>query len=268
MNVFFFDLETTGTNTSKDRIVQMTGAMVDIASMGGDVDMRTHLFNPGIPIPEEATAVHGITDEMVADQPSFTARSKALVAWIGNAALCGYNVRGFDLPLLYRQLDESGITLEMEGRPVVDLMELYFRANPRSLSDCFRQYMNRELEGAHDASVDVQATIDLFSVLPQAHAGEEGLWPALGTDIDNARTDIENLSAFCDEGRPLRLTPWDKWFEGDPPRFRQGKHKGDLLTDQRGYCDWLMRKSDDAQDPRFVMQLEIALGQASQGSLL
>lgn len=230
-----FDLETTGTDTRQDRIVQLSMCKITPEGEGWDADERTYLFNPGRPIPEEATAIHGITDAMVAEEPRFAQRAKAMVAWLDGCDFAGYNIRRFDLPLLYEECKRAGVPLDMDGRAVVDLCTLYFMLNPRSLQDCYRQYVGGELQGAHDAQADTRAVL---WALPELVSREE------------LPQDVGELSQLCDEEwGELRLKEVDRWFEwtddGDPV-FRQGKHAGKLVRDVNdGYIDWMRREIKD-----------------------
>jgi DNA polymerase-3 subunit epsilon len=132
--IVFLDLETTGPNPAIDRIVELS--MIRVRP-GGDRDALTRRVNPGVPIPAEATQVHGITDADVAGAPRFAAIAAEVVAFIGEADLAGFNVQRFDLPVLHRELATAGTRLDMTGRAVVDAQVFYNRRVPRDLAAAF-----------------------------------------------------------------------------------------------------------------------------------
>lgn len=236
----FFDLETTGTDTREDRIVQLAMVKLTPRDEGAhEIEEKVYLFNPGVPIPPEASAIHGITDEMVADEPGFAARARAMCSWLDGCDFAGYNVRRFDLPMLYEECKRAECELPVRGAAIVDAATLYFRANPRSLAHAVSQYLDLDLAvveaDAHDALWDTRATRDLlFRMIEE----EELPW-------DPAR-----LHALCDEEwGPVRIREVERWFdwtdEGQPV-FALGKHKGQLVRDAPdSYIDWMRRKITD-----------------------
>lgn len=239
-----FDLETTGTDPREDRIVQL--AMERLVPCDQDdcgehpagfelQERKVYLFNPGIPIPPGATEVHGITDEMVANEPPFAARARAMCSWLEGCDFAGYNIRRFDLPLLYEECKRAGAELPVAGAALVDVATLYFMLNPRSLEDAARRYAEGFEFQAHDAGADVEAT---RRVLLGILAREDAL----------PRVPAE-LHAICDEEwGPVALREVDRWFDWDPdgePIFAIGKHRGSLVRDEPGYVDWMRREIKD-----------------------
>lgn len=246
MRIFTLDLETTGVNVKEDKIVQIAGEFFDTET--GEIDAKVRLINPERPIPADATEVHKITDAVVADQPTFRRVAKSLIEWIGDSALVGYNIRRFDLPLLMRELKESGHELPMEGRMVIDTMVLYHFHQPRGLLQAVELYLGKKAadafeKNAHDAMADVQATRDVLLGM-QGHS----------FFTEGGHDKLEVMNDICDQQRPLELTPWEEWFKGsDPPRFQFGKHKGTLLTDAPGgYIDWMIGQAQDSHFHQLV----------------
>jgi DNA polymerase-3 subunit epsilon len=229
----FFDLETTGLKIGSDRIVEL--ALIRL-SPGGDVLERVRRFNPGIPIPPEASAVHGITDADVADEPSFASVARSLAQILEPCDLAGFNVRRFDLPLLLDEFRRAGVPFSIEDRQVVDVQMIFHREEPRDLSAAVKFYLNRTLEDAHSALADIRATAAVLGA-------QLARYPHLPRGMDG-------LHAYCDEIRPFER-PVDRWFDRSPEgnlRFRKGKHAGTELRlvahEAPDYLQWMLGLDD------------------------
>lgn len=151
-----FDLETTGTDTKTDRIVEISILRIE---PDGSNRIKTVRVNPGIPIPAEVSALHGITDADVADKPPFRSYARAIVQHLDGCDLCGFNIRGYDLPLLIAELRRAGVELPLEERAVVDPLKIFHDRERRDLTGALRFYCQMEHEGAHGAEADVIATV-------------------------------------------------------------------------------------------------------------
>jgi DNA polymerase-3 subunit epsilon len=235
----FVDLETTGTNTSEDRIVEI--ALVihypDAPDPNEDTT-RVRRLNPGVPIPAEATAVHGISDSDVANEPRFGQVAASLHELLDPCDLAGYNLRRFDFPLLRAEFRRVGLTLDHRGRHLLDLQAIYFQQHPRDFSAAVREYLGREHEGAHEALADTEACVPLLEAMIARH----GL-PA----------EIEGLHTVCDEFQPF-VTELEAWFGPDleQPVFQRGKHQGKALEQvPDDYLDWMTGRAK-GMDPDVV----------------
>ncbi|MCC6840727.1 MAG: 3'-5' exonuclease [Flavobacteriales bacterium] len=227
-----FDLETTGTRIGHDRIVQV--AVVRLMPDGSRNSWQT-LVNPGIPIPAEASAVHGITDADVADAPALEQVARHLIDLLSSGDLCGFNVLRFDLPFLSEELFRVGMHWDTAHMRVVDALRIYHHYERRDLSAAARFYLDREHQGAHNALADVETTADvLLAQLERYHdlpANVEGLGDFCG---DRKRSpDAAGKLAFDDHGS-LCLT--------------FGKYRGWTLENigrnDPGYLQWLMTKAE------------------------
>ncbi len=238
----FFDLETTGLNVKRDRIVEL--ALIRITPQG-DVYERVRRFNPGIPIPPEATAVHGITDADVADEASFCSRARSLYELLEDCDLAGFNIRRFDLAMLVEEFRRCGIRFELEGRRIIDVQNIFHREEPRDLSAAARFYLGREHEEAHTALGDIRTSAAVLGAQMERY-------PHLPRDLDG-------LHAYCEEYAPLR-SEVDRWFEAtDRGRvFRRGKHQGEPLDDvarsNPDYLRWMLGVDDLDEDVRHVVR--------------
>lgn len=241
--LIFFDLETTGLRAATDRIVEL--ALIRVEPDGG-VTERVRRFNPGIPIPPEATAVHGIRDDDVSDMPPFSARARSLADLMDPCDLCGFNVRRFDLPMLLAEFSRAGIEFDARSRRIVDVQMIFHRKEPRDLSAAVRFYLERELEDAHSALADIRATAAILTA-------------QLETYPDLPR-DLAGLDAFCDEIQPFQ-TELDRWFDaarGAPLVFKRGKHQGkrldELAASEPDYLRWMLGLDDLGEEVKAVVR--------------
>lgn len=228
----FLDLETTGLSTVSDRIIEL--AIIRVTPQG-DVLERVRRFNPGIPISPGATAVHGITDEDVADEPSFAATAKSLAELLDPCDMAGFNIRRFDLPLLLAEFKRAGIPFSTQGRRLIDAQVIFHREESRDLSAAARYYLGREHEEAHTALGDIRTTAAVLGAQLQKY-------PHIPQDLDG-------LQAYCDEVSPFQ-TELDRWFyrrDGELV-FRRGKHKGEALAKVAAtapdYLRWMLGADD------------------------
>jgi len=157
--IVFFDLETTGVNTSHDKIVQIGAIKLNI---DGTEEVKNVLINPTIPIPAGATAVHGISDEDVKDKPKFNQIAKSFAAWLRGCDLAGYNSDNFDIPMLIEEFSKAGVEFPEDGTSFVDVLKIERLVNSHTLGNTYKRYTGDELEGAHDALADVRATLTIF----------------------------------------------------------------------------------------------------------
>jgi DNA polymerase-3 subunit epsilon len=232
----FVDLETTGLQQTIDRIVEL--ALIRITPQG-DVDERVRRFNPGVPIPPEAVAIHGITDADVAREPPFRARAKALADLLDGADLAGFNLRRFDLPMLMAEFGRCAMPLDLRGRRIIDMQNIFHREEPRDLSAAARFYLGREHEEAHSALGDIRTSAAVLGAQLQRY-----------THIPR---DLDGLHAYCEAYAPVE-TEVERWFgdDGAGKVFRRGMHKGraldEVARDEADYLRWMLGVEDMGED--------------------
>ena len=175
--IVFFDLETTGLDLSKDKIVSIATIKIDLE---GNVEEKTILINPQILIPKEASDVHGITNEMVADAPTFKQVSKSLFLYFENCDIAGFNSDYYDVPLLMKEFSRCAIEFPTWELNLLDVLKFEKHLNPNNLKEVYFRYTGKVLEGAHDALNDIRATFEILMCQLQKH-GKEDLTPQ---DID------------------------------------------------------------------------------------
>ncbi len=226
--IAFIDLETTGVNLSTDRIVEI--AIIKVLP-DGTRQVKRKLINPQMPIPPQSSEVHGITDEMVKDAPTFKQAGNELKQFIENCDLGGYNSNRFDIPILMEEFLRSGLELDLSTRRMIDVQHVFYTMEPRTLSAAYKFYCGKELQNAHSAEVDIDATIEVFM-------SQIERYPQLGNSVDSILQAIGE-EKFVDYAR--RFIFDEKGVEV----FNFGKHKGrpvvDVLRAEPQYYDWMMR---------------------------
>jgi len=234
----FFDLETTGTDIANDRIVEISLLKL---FPGGSEDIKTFRINPGIPIPAEATAVHGISDEDVKDKLSFSALSEILIGILSNSDLCGYNLLKFDFPLLRMEFSRNNIEFNTLDIKLIDPMRIFMKNEPRDLTAALKFYCNEDLTEAHSAEADTIATKKIL--LAQIERYE---------DVPNS---ITELSAYSIEGqnRYADITGKLMYNDNNEIVFSFGKHKGERVIDNADYAGWVLG-ADFPEDTKAILR--------------
>lgn len=221
------DLETTGINLSTDRIVEI--AIVKIGTDGSKL-VKRKLLNPEIPISVVSSDLHGITNEMVKDAPTFKQVANEIKQFLENCDLAGYNSNRFDIPMLAEEFLRVGLDFDFKGRRLVDVQKVFHLMEQRTLSAAYKFYCNKNLEGAHGAEADATATWEVLEAqvvkYPQLGNTVESILKVIGEDntVDFARRMV---------------------LENGVEVFNFGKHKGravaDVLKSEPQYYDWMMK---------------------------
>ncbi len=224
----FYDIEATGLDTTRDRIVEI--ALLKL-NPDGSKQTQTYLVHPEMPIPPESTAIHHISDEMVKDSPRFIEIAKPLAEFIGDSDLAGYNILSFDVPMLISEFTRAKVPFEVNGRALIDAMKIFHFKEPRDLSAAYKFYCGKEMSGAHRALNDIEATIDIL----------EG---QLNKYVDLPKT-AQELSLFCNpvDDRFVDKTRRFIWRNGEA-MINFGKHRGrslrEMKSQQPDYLSWIM----------------------------
>lgn len=223
----FFDLETTGIDITKDRIVEISYVKV---FPNGKEESKTMRINPERPIPPESTAIHGITDDDVKDCPTFKAVAKTLAAQIEGCDLAGYNSNRFDIPLLAEEFLRADVNIDLNRRKFVDVQTIFHKMEQRTLSAAYKFYCNKTLENAHTAAADTMATYEVL----QAQLDR---YPEL-------QNDIAFLSDFSSYNNNVDFAGRMIYNDKKEEVFNFGKFKGrlveDVLKNEPGYYAWMM----------------------------
>lgn len=235
----FLDLETTGINVVTDRIVEI--AFLKIFPDGREEE-KLQLINPGMPIPPQSTAIHGITDEDVKDAPLFKEEAKNLAKFIEGCDLAGFNSNRFDIPLLTEEFLRADVDIDLKRRKFVDVQTIFHRMEKRTLAAACKFYLQKELENAHSAMVDTRATYEVLQAQLDRYEGatfEEG--GKVSVPIVN---EISQLSVFSSFDRNVDYAGRIVYDEQGVEVINFGKHKGKpvekVLADEPSYYNWIM----------------------------
>ena len=225
--IAFIDLETTGINIGTDKIVEI--AIVKILPDGSRL-VKRKLINPQMPIPQASSDVHGITDEMVKDAPTFKQVANEVKQFIENCDMGGYNSNRFDIPMLIEEFSRAGLDFSTDGRKMVDVQKIFHQMEQRTLSAAYKFYCSKTLDGAHSAEVDAQATWEIL--LAQVER-----YPNIGTTV-------ESIVKFTGEDDIVDFARRFVKVNGIEI-FNFGKHKGkaviEVLKAEPQYYDWMMK---------------------------
>lgn len=233
------DLETTGTSITQDRIVEIS---IIKLFPDGRREAKTRRVNPGVPIPAEATAIHGISNEDVANEPSFKSLANGINQYLADCDLCGYNSNKFDIPLLTEEFLRCDMNIDFRDRHLVDVQAIYFKKEPRNLSAALKYYCQRDMENAHSAEADAMATIDILLAQLERY---DDLTPTVSALDEYTKGDD-----FMDYSRRIKRV-------NNVAVFNFGKYKDksvlEVLRNEPQYYDWIM-KGDFALDTKNVLK--------------
>jgi len=237
--IVFIDLETTGTNINESRIVELAAAKLHL---DGNIETKVYRIYPGIPIPAEATAIHGITDEDVKDKPMFKQLAAGLLSFILGCDLGGYNSNTFDFPLLAAEFSRYGHSWDPSKHNLIDVCNIFKIKEARTLAAAVKFYTSKDIEDAHSAEADILATIDVFQAQCELY-------------FDNEETPmtVEELAIFSNYGKKMLdlsgLFTYDE--DGVKIMFAKGKNSGKPATDY-DYLKWVVYTSNFPDDTKKI----------------
>ena len=222
-----FDLETTGLNTSIDRVIELGALVIDVH--GNSVTHQSYI-NPEMDIPEESTAINGITNEMVKDAPTFKELSEELYELFNDADLCGYNSNKFDIPMLLAEFKRAGLNYDITNRALIDACHIFRTKERRTLEGAYWFYCNKSLKNSHSAVHDLMATWEVL----QAQVSK----------YDDLTMDIEVLHNASNDSDSVDLEGKIKIDKKGFEIINFGKHRGkricDLFIESPSYFDWIL----------------------------
>ena len=225
--ICFFDLETTGINITSDRIVEISILKVH---PNGKEERHTWLVNPEMQIPEEVTAIHGISNEDVAGKPTFKTLAKEIHNLIKDSDLGGFNSNRFDIPLLAEEMLRADVDFEMKNRHSVDVQTIFHKMEQRTLSAAYKFYCDKNLDGAHSAEADTNATYEVLKAQIERY--------------DELENDTKFLAEFSSRKKFADFAGFLIYNKEGLECFSFGKHKGKLVTEvlekEPGYFGWIL----------------------------
>lgn len=248
--IVFLDLETTGVDVVKDRIVEIS--LVKVCPGSETPEVKTRRIKPlkdngeVMPIPADATAVHGITDEDVAGAPSFRQIAKSLAEYIKGCDLGGFNSNRFDVPMLAEEFLRAGVDIDLKKRKFVDVQTIFHKKEQRTLSAAYMFYCGKELEGAHSAEADTLATYEVLKAQLDRY--------------DDLPNDIAALSEYSQHTRTADYAGRILYDDQDREIFGFGKHKGKLVEEvfrkEPSYYDWMMEGDFPLYTKQVITQIK------------
>jgi DNA polymerase-3 subunit epsilon len=243
--ICFFDLETTGTNVAKDRIVEISILKI---YPNGNKESRTWLVNPEMTIPDEVIAVHGISNEKVANEPTFKELAKEIFNIIKDCDLAGFNSDRFDIPLLAEEMLRAEIDFDLKNMLSVDVQTIFHKMEKRTLEAAYKFYCDKDLTDAHSAEADTTATYEvLLSQLDR--------YPEL-------ENNVKKLAEFSTHRKFADFAGFISFNEEDEEIFSFGKHKGkkvlEVLEQEPGYFGWILNADFPLYTKKVLTQIKLS----------
>lgn len=242
--ICFFDLETTGINVATDRIVEISILKV---FPNGNKESHTWRVNPGIPIPAVTTAIHGISDDMVANEPSFKELAPKVHALIKDADLGGFNSNRFDIPLLAEELLRAEIDYDLKKSASVDVQTIFHKKEKRTLEAAFKFYCDQELTNAHSAEADTNATYEVLKAQLERYS-----------DLEN---DVTSLAEYSSHRKFADFAGYIGYDKEGKEVFSFGKHKGKtveaVMEKEPGYFGWLLNADFPLYTKKVLTRLKL-----------
>ena len=245
--IVFFDLETTGVDTAKDRIVEIS--MVKVMPNGDEIT-RTRLINPQMHIPEQATAIHGITDEDVKSEPTFAQIAKSLAQFIEGCDFGGFNSNRFDLPMLVEEFLRAGVDVDFKKRKFVDVQNIFHKMEQRTLSAAYKFYCQKNLENAHSAEADTLATYEILK-------------SQLDRYQDTLQNDVKMLAEFSTRSKLVDYAGRIALNDKNMPVLNFGKHKGkpveEVFKSEPSYYAWMMNGDFTLDTKKVLTEIKLKM---------
>lgn len=229
--IAFIDVETTGTNPYSDRIVELSILKI---SPGSEPLYKSHRVNPGVPIPADATVVHGITDADVADEPAFRQYAKSVCDFLDGCDIGGFNVIDFDLPCMETEFARAEVLFSRKGRQLVDSRVIFHKREHRDLQSAYKKYCGKEMENAHSAKEDAKVSAEVLD-------GQLDMYQDLPKDISG-------LSAYCSEGKENNIDVGGRfiWVDGEAvctfSKDNKSRRLKDIAAENPGFLTWILGK--------------------------
>ena len=254
----FFDLETTGVKVATDRIVEIC---IHRLNVDGTTKTKTLLINPGVPIPPEVTAIHGITDDDVKDAPKFRDVAHELAHFLENCDLAGFNSNHFDIPLLVEEFLRADVDFDLKGRRFIDVQNIFHKMEPRNLYAAYKFYCNKDLENAHSAEADTIATYEILKAQIDRYQDvpyRDRYGKVTESPVAN---DVKSLSDFSFTSRNVDLIGHVVFNDKNREVFSFGKHKGkaveDVFRDEPSYYDWMMKSEFPLSTKKVITSIKL-----------
>jgi len=257
--VVFIDLETTGIDIAKDRIVEI--AILKI-HLDGSEEEKVLRINPEIPISEEATRIHGITNEDAAGEPVFKEVAKNIAKFIEGCDLAGFNSNRFDIPLLAEEFLRADVDIDLKKRKFIDVQAIFHKMERRTLSAAYKFYCGKQLVDAHSAIADTRATYEVLKAQLDMYKEAE-FEDSHGAKSVPVVNDLEKLSEFSSYDRNVDFVGRIVYNEKGVEVFNFGKNKGmpveKVLAEQPGYFGWIMNNDFPLYTKKVLARIKLRM---------
>ncbi len=241
--IIFFDLETTGINIAKDRIVEISILKV---FPNGNKESKTWLVNPEMEIPKESSDIHGITNEKVVAEPTFKELAGEVSKMIAGCDLAGFNSNRFDIPLLAEEMLRANVNFDMENRVAIDVQVIFHKKEERTLSAGYKFYCGKDLENAHSAEADTIATYEILKAQLDKY--------------DDLENDVKFLNEYSTHKKRADFAGFIMYNDKDEEIFTFGKYKGqkvsDILKKDKGYYSWIQNADFPLYTKKVLSQIK------------
>lgn len=253
----FFDLETTGTTITVDRIVEI--AVIKLMP-NGEVIEKSNLVNPTIPIPAESTAVHGITNEDVAGMPTFKELAKDYARFFEGADLSGFSIINFDVPMLVEEFLRAGVDFDYSRKRILDSQRIFHLMEKRNLSAAYKFYCDKTLEDSHTAEADTRASMEVLLAQVARYENQE-VTDTMGNKIGVLKNDPDDLHKLT-ASKMIDLAGRMQLNQQGEPIFNFGKHRGKkvlaVLKEEPAYYDWMMNGDFPLDTKRRLTEIKLS----------
>lgn len=252
----FFDLEATGISIANDRIVEI--AMIKLMPNGDEL-RKVYKVNPTIPIPPDSTAIHGISDADVKDKPTFKEIAKECAKFLEGADLSGFNILKFDVPMLVEEFLRADVEFDYKRKKIIDAQRIFHMMEKRTLGAAYKFYVNKEMQNAHSAEVDTEATIEVLKAQVAKYDGQE-VTDGLGKKIGMILNDMETLNQLS-ISQQVDLAGRMVYNQKGVEVFNFGKHRNkpvtEILKQEPSYYDWIMKGDFPLDTKRRLTEIKL-----------
>ena len=238
-----FDIETTGLSIINDRIISISLLRIE---PNMKENLKTFVVNPGIPIPEQTSRIHGFTDEDVKDKPAFKEIASVVSKMLEGADIAGFNSTRFDMPFLAEELVRAGVDIDFKKTNLIDVQIIYHKKEPRDLSAAYKYYCGKEMQDHHQADADTIATWEVFKSQLEKY--------------EDLGSNFEEVYRFASHHRNADLAGHIIYNEDNVEVFNFGKYKGQSVTDvfqkDTGYYGWVLKSDFPEYTKKVLTQIK------------
>lgn len=257
--IAFFDIESTGLNVSKDRIVELS--ILKIETNNNRIS-KTWVVNPDYPISEEAASVHGFSNEDVKDKPTFKQYAKEISKFLANCDLAGYNSNKFDIPMLVEEFLRVDVDFEISNRKLIDVQTIFMKMEQRTLKAAVKFFLNKDLENAHSAEADVLGTFEVLEAQLDKYADVE-FTDKEGSVTKPVVNDIDALAVFSTHHRNADLMGQIIFNKDGVETFNFGKNRGrtvsEVFLNEPSYYSWMMKADFPLYTKKILTRIKLGM---------